>query len=253
MEKKKNTKTEPKPIKKKTVAEEKKVTKKTTRSTKKALLDKKDQKVLKVLSRIVNIIARVLKVCSMIILPIIAVTLIIIPLIFKDIKVGGNIIHFDDARIVLNDDYITVNIADKTYLLADNVRNIPEIINYLNSNSLNKLVTSIELLLLFAAVIIAINTYLLKDIEKLFYNFYKNETPFTEENTNYIHRIGHIMIIILATSVVISVTLSLCVDPAFIKCFPPYGIFTIIITYIMYYIFIYATKLQKANKTVIYD
>lgn len=246
---------EQEPIKKKKTVktETKKVVKTRVKKEKKELLPKKDQKTLKVLSRVVSIIAKVLRVCSMIILPFIFVSLVIIPLIAKDIDVGGNIIYFQDAKFVLNDDYITANIADKTYLLADNVKNIDKIVNYLNSNSITKSVTGAELLLFFAGVIITINIYLLKNTEDLFKNIYSNETPFTEENCNHIHKICRIMIAILVASIVFNIVLSLCIDNKFSVLFTPYGIVSIIVIYILYYIFTYATNMQKETKTVIYN
>lgn len=231
----------------------KKTTKKTTKVKDKALLDIKDQKVLKVLSKVVSIIAKIIKVIFMVILPFIFVSIILIPLVFSKMEVDGNIVRFDDARFVLKDDYITVSVADKTYLVAENVEHINKIVDYLNSNSLNKMVLNIELTLFFIGVILTVNVYLFKYMEELFKNFYSKETPFIEENCQYIRNIGRKMIITFALCLAFNIVLAFFGECIFNKGFTSYGIISIIVVYIVYYIFTYATNMQKITKSTIYD
>ena len=231
----------------------KKETKKTTKAKEKASLNKNDQNTLKILSKVVSIIAKIVKVIAMVALPFIFISLIIIPLVFNKMEVNGNIIKFDDARFVLKDDYVTVSIADKTYLLADNINNIDRIVNYLNNSSLNKLVLGIELVLFFAGAILTVNVYLFKYMEELFKNIYTNETPFIDENCGYIRKIGRIMIATFALCLAANIVLAFFEESIINKGFTSYGIISIIVVYIIYYIFTYATNMQKINKTTIYD
>lgn len=231
----------------------KKETKKTTKVKEKALLNKNDQSTLKILSKVVSIIASILKVIAMIILPFIVISLILIPIVFNKMEINGNIVKFDNARFVLQDDYIAVNIANKTYLIADNVENIDRIVNYLNDSSLNKLVLGIELIILFAGAILAVNVYLFKYMEELFKNIYTNDTPFVDENCTYIRNIGRIMIATFALCLAANIVLAFFEESIINKGFTSYGIISIIIVYIIYYVFIYATNMQKIAKTKIYD
>lgn len=232
---------------------EKEVVKKTTKERKKTLLNKQDQKVLKVLSKVVSIIAKVVKVIAMVALPFIFILLIIIPLVFNKMEINGNIVKFDAARFVLKEDYVTVSIADKTYLIADNVEHIDKIVNYLNNSSLNKLVLEIELTLFFAAVILTLNVYLFKYMEELFKNIYTNDTPFTEENCKYIRNIGRIMITTFGLCLLANIVLAFFEENMFNKGFTSYGIISTIVVYIIYYVFTYATNMQRTCKTTIYN
>ena len=153
----------------------------------------------------------------------------------------------------MSGDSITANIGDKTYLLADNIKNMNKVINFLNNNSVLKLMIGLELTLVFSIIVIIINIYLLGYIEKLFDNFYRNKTPFTNENTNYIRKIGRVMIISLVASVIFEIVLSIIIKDGYEVHFKSYSIIGILIVYIMYYIFTYATKLQDKSDCNIYD
>ena len=241
------------------IVKEEKITKptkkKTTIKTEKieSVLSKKEQKTLKTLCKIVAVITKILKVCAMIIVPIIAIVSIIIPIIFSKIEVNGNIVKFNDIRFVMNNDYITANIGDKTYVISDHIENMDKIIDYINSNSIQRMMISLELTLIFSIIVVIINIYLLGYVERLFNNFYHEKTPFTGENSNYIKHIGKIMIISLIASIIFEFALSFFIDDISKVHFGSHNIIGIIIVYITYYIFLYAAKLQEKEKTCIYD
>ena len=260
----------PKKTKKETNKKSSKVTKeeivkeeKVTKSTKKRttvkveknnpVLSKKEQKTLKVLCRIVSVITKILKVCAMIIVPIIAVVAILIPIVLSKVEVNGNIVKFNDVRFVMSNESVTAHVGDKTFVISDNVKNMDKLVDFLNSNTISKLLISLELTLIFTIIIIIINIYLLGYASKLFNNFYQGKTPFTDENNNYIRKIGRIMICSLIASFVFEFVLFIFVKDAFAIHFGTRNIIAIIVIYIMYYIFLYATKLQKENDTSIYN
>lgn len=261
---KKAIKKEEKPIKKKevtkkeTVKEEKIVKKEekkasTKRKTDNQSLSKKEQKNLKVLSKIVCVIAKIIKVCAMIIVPILAVVAILIPILFSKVEVNGNIVKIDDLRIVMKDDNITVSLGEKTHLIGDKINNLDKVIDFLNDNELLKIMISVELFLIFSIVLAIINIYLLTYAEKLFGNFVKDDTPFTEKNSNYVRSIGKIMIISLIVAIVFETVLSLYTKNVFTLHIASYSVVTIMIVYILYYIFKYAVKLQKKSNDKVYD
>ena len=216
-------------------------------------LEKKDQKAYRVLSRIISVMAKILRVCAMILVPIIFVMMIIIPIAFKNVEVNGNIIKFNDARFILSDDYITANIGDKSYLLSDGIKNMNQIVKFLNDNSISKIVTSILLVLASIIVTLVISIYLLLYIERLFDNFYRKKTPFEEENAKYIRNIAKLMIISVITSVIFNVIISIVCRDVVNAGVKTYSITIILGLYVLYYIFKYAINMQNKVDTKICD
>ena len=251
----KETKRDVKVTKKETVKKEAKETKKVSATKKKdeALLNKDDQKRFKTLSRVVKIISKIVRIVLMISVPFILMLAIIIPIMFSKIEVSGNIVKFNDARFVLKDDYITLNVGEKTHLIADGIKNMDQVVSFLNDNKLSTLIASFEVALIGAVVAIIINIYIFKDIEKLFDNFYLQKTPLTDENTEYIHNIGKKMIYLLLSELIFGIITTILAKNTFNTHIATYSIIEILIIYVIYYIFKYASNLQKQKESTIYD
>ena len=233
--------------------QEKKVIKKEIIKKEEILLPKKNQKTLKVLSKIIYVITKILRVCAMIVVPIMAVVAILLPIVFSKIEANGNIIKVDDVRIVIKESSVTASIGEKTYLIGENLKNLDKVIDFLNDNSVLKIMIGVELALIFSIILIIINIYLLMYIEKLFKNIHHGKTPFTDENTDYIHKIGRIMIISIIFAMIFEFVLSLYTKNALSIHFASHSIIAILAVYVIYYIFIYATKLQTKFESKIYD
>lgn len=241
---------------KKEVAKEEKTVRKTEKQVKEketALLEKKDQKTLKTLSRIVCVLAKIARVCTMIVVPFMAIIAISLPILLSKVEVNGNIIKYKDIRIVMNNDKITATVGDKVYEIADNVENMDQILEFLNTNTVLKVMISIEVSVIFAIIIFIIDIYLLGYVIKLFDNFYRNKTPFTEENSDNIHRIGKLMIYSLVAKIIGELVLAFMGTEISLAKLNSYSIIGVIVIYIAYFIFTYASKLQEKNNTCIYD
>ena len=237
-----------KPVKKGREKKEKLV-----KQEKSILLSQKDQKYLRMITKFVSIVAKIIKICAMIIVPIILIVMILIPIVFKDVEFSGNIIRFNDTRFVLNNDTITLNIGDKNYLVADNVKDMDKVIDFFNDNSIGKITTNVLLSLAFTVAIIIINIYIFQYIEKLFSNLYRHKTPYEDENCDYIRKIGRLMIINIIVKVVFDLILSLVFKNDIMLNTSGYTIMEIICVYVCYFIFLYGTNMQKKIDTQIYD
>ena len=247
-----------KEVKKKEVVKKSSPTKATDKETKEikidnTLLDKNEQKKLKTISKIISVITKILRVCAMIVLPLLFIIMIALPIIFKNVEINGNIIKFDDMNLVLHNDTITANLGEKSYIVANNVHNLDHIISFLNDNSLSKLLLDFELSIGFLIIVVVINVFILQYIEKLFDNFYRGETPFTLENSEYIRKIGKMMIISLIVAFVFELILSITTKGVCSINIGTYGIIEILCVYVIYYIFKYGTYMQKKVNTKIYE
>lgn len=252
-------KKEDKPVKKVSkVKKEEDVSKETkkvlkSKKTNDGLLEKKEQKYFRIMTKFISIIAKIVRICAMIIVPILLTVMIIIPLAFKNVEFNGNIIRFNDARFVLKDDNITLNIGDKNYLVADGIKDMDKVIEFFNANSIGKITTNILLSLSFVVVILIINIYVFQYLEKLFKNFYQHKTPFEEDNCDYLRKIGRLMIINWVVAIVFSIILNLVFRNDTLFNAGSYTIMEIIGVYVCYFIFQYGTKMQKITDTTLYD
>lgn len=218
----------------------------------KALLDSKSQKTLKVLSKIVGIFAKIGRIALMICIPFVFIAMIAIPFLMKELNVNGNVIAFSDIRVIINDDYISYKVANNDYK-TNNDKGLLEFTNFLTKHSKNEIALVSEISLLFAASVIILHIYALTYLEKLFKNIYTNDTPFIEENTNYIRKMSNMMLISAIVVMVFEIILGIAFPEFSHINVKSYGVLEILIAYVIYYIFKYATNLQKETLSKIYN
>ena len=244
---KKETKTKKSKAKETTeeVKETKKVTKKRVSKKNKVLLNEKDQKKYKILSKIIKIFTKIGRIILMIFIPFIFLFMILIPIIFKDFKVESNIIQFNDLKLVINDDDLTIKIADESYVIGhmenDDQYVRQDIINFLNNNSKSTIIMTLEMSLFLFAVFIILEIFILSYLEKIFINFINEKTPFIKENANYILSIAILLCAIKF--------MSLCFSIANINeiNISSKGITEILIVFVMYFVFKYGSEIQEKS------
>ena len=252
---KKESKTKSTVSKKTKVSEEKKEVKvKSTRKKNtevkadKALLSKKDQHNYKVLCKVVNIAAKIFRVCLMIFIPFVILSMVFVPFIFKKVEVSANILKINDnISFIIRDNGISAKIGDKVHVINCNTLEFDRVMTFLTNNSKSSIIAHFEVLFLILAIIVILAIYMLSYIERLFDNFTNDVTPFTKENLDYVLKIA-----VYLLSVKIA-CLCFAFVGLFTKCFVSINIITILVMFVVYYIFKYATILQESNKTKIYD
>lgn len=232
------------------VTEEK--TSKVVKAKEEVLLEKKSQKELRVISKVAYILAKIGRVCLMIAIPFIFLSMIIVPFVLNKVNVDGNIIRIDDASFILNEDNVIAKIGNNTYISEENLNVYGDIFNFLNKNELTRLLWFIELALGFVAISVIIAIYQLINVEKLFKSFHKEKVPFTKENCNHVRNICNLLVASAILSIVAEIVLSL-IMPSFNINIASFSIMQLLVMFIIYYLFRYATEMQKKSNTVMYD
>ena len=249
----KKTKTTKKTTEADEIKENKVVKAKQSKKKINAALTKKEQKYFRIMSRYISVVAKILRVCAMILVPIIVILMIMVPIMFKNIEFNGNIIKFNNAKFILKDDNITLNLGDKNYVLADGIEDMDHILEFFYNNTPGK-VSAAALLSLFAlAVTIVISIYILQYTERLFNNFYKDKTPFESDNCKYIRNIGRTMICDVVISLIFNIIISLLFKGLSTISINSFSLTLVVGIYVIYFIFIYGTNMQKEIDTSIYD
>lgn len=241
VKKEKSSKTKTKKETKTKTAKKKEAVVKVEKTKKESgVLTKKDQKRYTVLSKIIKIFAKIGKICLMIFVPFVALAMILIPIVFNKFEISANVIKFGDASVIVRDTGLSFKIGDKIHVLDCNTSDVDRIMTFLSNHSKNVIILSLELSLLILGVVTVFEIYLLGNIEKLFGNFEKG-TLFTKENTDSILMIAKYLVAIKICSICIAIV------GLFGDGIGTFGIFEILITFVAYYIFKYATAMQKKS------
>lgn len=219
----------------------------------KGLLSKEEQKKTKVLSKIIRILAKIGKICGMIILPFIVLGMIIVPIVFSHLEISGNIIDFKDVRLVMRDKHITIKLGDGNYVSNDEIEGLDSIVEFFSQNSKEKIIAYLEVTLVFFLTMVLIEVYLLMQVEKLFENIEREKTPFIDENVKYVQMISKLVLVSFIASFVFQLILEIIIPDNFSINLANYGIIEILVLFLITYVFKYAVRLQEKEKTVIYD
>lgn len=220
------------------------------------MIEKDKQRKLKVLSKIIYILAKIGKILTYIAIPFIVLGMVIIPILMNKIDIKndriilkgkGNVIS-----IVEKNDKLTINIKDAKVAEVTSAKDISKIKDFFNNNSKGTIIAAGETALAFALISIIIAIILLRRVEKLFKNINKNDTPFTCDNVEHIRRIAFLMIINIIIPAVASAVIELILKVDLNIHFGAYNLIEILALYVLVYIFEYGCKLQQDSKCKIY-
>lgn len=220
------------------------------------MIEKDKQRKLKVLSKIIYILAKIGKILIYIAIPFIVLGMVIIPILMNKIDVKNDRIILKDKgnviSIVEKNDKLTINVKGAKVAEVTSVKDISKIKDFFNNNSKGTIIASGETALAFALISIIIATILLRHVEKLFKNINKNDTPFTYDNVDHIRRIAFLMIINIILPAVATAVIELILKVEFNVHFGAYNLIEILALYVLVYVFEYGCKLQNDSKSKIY-
>ena len=220
------------------------------------MIEKDKQKKLKVLSKIIYILAKIGKVLTYIAIPFIVLGMVVIPMLMNKIDIKNDRIILKDKgniiSIVEKNDKLTINIKDAKVAEVTSAKDISKIKDFFNNNSKGTIIAAGETALAFALISIIIAILLLRRVEKLFKNINKNDTPFTYDNVEHIRRIAFLMIINIILPAIASAVIELILKVDLNIHFGAYNLIEILSLYVLVYVFEYGCKLQKDSKCKIY-
>ena len=220
-------------------------------------LEKGKQKAVKVLSKIIAILARIGWICSIVGIIFIALIALIIPIALKDVS-------FEDNKIVVKNNTIEIVEQDEKLVLKHNntviasesdqeaIEQINKFIND-NKNKEGLLIGYCETVLILVIVCLVLSILMLRRIDTLFNNISKEKTPFILENVEHIKKIAYFMIaLIIMSNIVIPVT-SLILKQHINISLDLFNIVEILMVFVIAYIFEYGYSLQSNSKVQLYD
>ena len=219
-------------------------------------LKEEKQKKVKVLSKIISIVAKIGKVCCMIGIVVASLAAIIVPVIVGNIKVKGNDVVFnnDTIKLVEEDNEMSLKFKGTRVATIDKAESI-EIIRDIRDNDFNNktlIITYSELGIGFLIATLCLTFILFKRLDKLFTNINSGDTPFTLENVDHIKKIAYLMIALIIIPSISAVMFELVIQRDLNIDFNTFSVLEILIIFVMSYIFEYGYEIQLDSKGIMY-
>ena len=215
--------------------------------------NEKKQTQVKALSNVIGLIGKIGAIVLKVAIPFILLAMILVPYVVNNVEVKEEKVVFktDDIKIIdqnkieIHD--IIIGELDKDILESD-------IVAVFNNNSNLKIISYIEVGLIFLLIDIIVMIIILSYVEKLFNNIKNNDTPFILDNVMFIKKISYLMIaLILITPISGMLFNSILKLSEGESVFDLISILEILIIFSMSYIFEYGYEIQKDSKGKIYS
>ena len=222
-----------------------------------AKLKEKEQKRMKILSKILEIVALIGKIGTYIASVVMLLLTVCVPFFISDIKYKDNTLSFKNLTketITFVEENDEIKVYDKNNKLIKDMepRFAREIKYALDNNSKKTITINLTLGLAFLTIYLVMVAIILRNVEKLFKNINKGETPFTLENVSYIKKSAYLMIAaIIVTSIGSGILDCLVKEDSF--SFDSFSLIEILFLFAMAYIFEYGVEIQKDSDGKMYD
>lgn len=219
-------------------------------------LKKEKQKRMKVLSKIIYIVARIGKILTIASSIAVLVTMIALPIITSNIKVDGNkatifneVVEYqrEDTKIILKQGN-----REEIITKSEDLKVVNEIINAIENNELTKITifTEVAFACLVATLILLYLTF--RHLEELFVNIHNGDTPFTIDNVKHIKMMSYLLIGVTVLPDICGVIAELIMKIDLNIGFGLMDLLYIIILYSLSYIFEYGYEIQLDSKGKMY-
>ena len=173
-------------------------------------LNEKKQNEMKVLSNIIEMIAKIGSIVLKVAIPFVLLAMILVPIVVSNVKVSDNEIAFKTGNIKIIDDREIVINGVAIGKLDDSILG-NDIVELFKNNSKVKIISYVESAMIFVLLDIIIILFILDYVRKLFENI-KNNTLFTLDNVQFIKKISYLMIALILVSPISSVIIEFLAD-----------------------------------------
>lgn len=218
---------------------------------------KEKQRNMKGLSKAIYIISRICKICVIIGIVCVALTMVIAPILTSNIKIEeDNTIKIfnkpieyerQDAHIIIKGELGNyASISDEDMIVLNNI------IEKIENTSMLSLTIFSEVAFGTLCVALVLMFLVFKHLESLFVNIHNGETPFTLENVKYIKTIAFLMIAVIIVPNIIGVFTEMIIGQDLNIGFEMFDLIYILFLFTMAYIFEYGYEIQLDSKGKMY-
>lgn len=219
-------------------------------------LKKEEQRKMKILSKFIAIFAKIGRIVSLLIIPLIIASMVVLPYLINKIEIIDN-----ELSIKGNDIFSVIEEGNKiifkvnNFVVADeNKENLNiNIINVLNNNSKALIIGYTEIALLTLGVTVYLISLIFKHLNKLFDNFNRGETPFTLENVWHIKKMAYLMIVVIILPNIGGLIFNNMLSPKISMDFESFDVLEILFLFSLSYIFEYGRLIERDNSSKMYE
>lgn len=225
----------------------------------KNMLDEKEQKYLKGISKALYVISKIVKVVITIGIGALGFAFLILFVLFSKFDYQEGILLFDKEKVVTLEESIegvTLHFEDSKYELVklndqDKINLIP-VKKFLDNNGLKTVFLYVEVAIFTYCVILVVLRMIFKRLELLFNNVNTLNSPFKDENTLLLNKVITLIIFNMVISIIGSFVLGLIWNFDINFKFNLTSIYDLLVIFVLYYICKYGCALQEKSKLSIY-
>lgn len=214
------------------------------------------QKKMKGLSKAIAIIAKIGRIITIIAIPIVVASMIILGFIINRINVIDNEIIFDNHNTKINiaeeDNQLSIKVDDAILANTTHQDEIIKIKTILENNSKFMVLGYVEIGFVFLIIVLIFINIMLRALENLFNNINKGDTPFTLENVGYIKKIAYLMIIVTILPSMVGAIFEIILKMDLGIDFELFSLVEILFLFSIAYIFQYGYEIQLDSKGKMY-
>ena len=221
-----------------------------------AKLNEKEQKNIKVISKILYMIGRIGAILSRVGIGFVVFAMIAVPVFLGSIKVENDTITVDNQVLTITEinDGIRISSSQNEHVIISdiNAHDVELIKNSLTKQGRTKMIVFFEIGFAFIIAFLVFISMALSRMDKLFVNIHDGETPFTLDNVNYLKKMAYYMITAIILSAVGSTILNIGLGTDEVFEFNLFNITEIIFLFAMSLIFEYGYRIQQDSKGKMY-
>lgn len=222
--------------------------------------DEKKQKNIKTLSKVIEVVVKIVRIFCIILIPFLVLSMVTIPYFIKNIDVFDNKIVFNgfDEKITLvekdADDNVSIVVKVNDEVVSDtNLNSYVKFKEVITNNSKTKMIVLVETYFVFLIAMLTLIIIMFKNVERLFNNIRTKETPFILDNVSCIKKVSYLMIATMVLPIVLNLILGIILNYNIGFNINLFNIIIILVMFVLAYVFEYGCELQKNSRKVIYE
>lgn len=217
---------------------------------------KEKQKRMKLLSKVIYILARIMKIVAAVGIVALALTMVLLLVFGMNFEKDESMVSFMDERMSYEvfDDKVVWEYKDETYEVTkpQEVDALKRTIDFINRYSVGTIVMSGFVMFATLGATLVLLFCSLKHLEKLFMNIHDEETPFTMENVEHIKKLAFYQIAMIVVPFVMGLITQAWLQYNFGVEFEGIEVIYILFLFSLAYIFEYGYEIQLDSKGKMY-
>ena len=221
-------------------------------------LNEQESKITKILSKAIDVIAKIIQVLLGIGVIAIVILMLFIPMIFKHVDINENTIqiNLDKDTVLINreqNEYV-ISYNDEVMFTSQIDETIPteDFLYLFNNHSKTSIMWHLEILLTIAIADMVVTYLIFALLSKVASNINNGDTPFTLDNVSHLQKMAYLLIATILLANLAEIVLVSMVNVDFEMHLSLSTLVIIFVLFVISYVFKYGHNLQETVESKIY-